>query len=124
MVNGQVDSKKEGVASMITTRNRDRASQQQNSCVRRPPIRWAFTPVDLKLHSRLRAPRPITPSISVPPPDFDFSDGPARGAFIAVKTHSQQPFMHLVSPNLAFRALDQLLDLGQERIDQTPSAFA
>lgn len=48
--------------------------------------------------------------------------GAARRTLVANEAHGHDPAVHDVGADLAVGALDQLLDLLQERIDGAPSA--
>jgi len=85
---------------------------------RRPaPHRRALAPVELQPHSRLGHPRPIGAAAAGEPRRLGLGHGPASGALVADEAHGQQVLMDHVGADVALGALDELLDLLHEGID-------
>ena len=53
-----------------------------------------------------------------PPRRLGLGHRPAGGALIAGEAHGHDPLVHHVGPDLGLGALDELLDLLEERVDQ------
>ncbi len=101
-----------------TTRNRDQASQATNSVVLHAVDDRAVAEVVLKPHPRLGHPRPVHPHPPQAVVPLDRGDRPAGGPLRAGVPERGQLLMGPVRAQLALRALDPLLQLGQELIDQ------
>src|SRR5215467_14728177 len=100
------------------TRWRLHASQAQNRLVGRPPDQWALAPVVLKPHTGLGDPGPIDPVPASLVRGLDLCHRPACRPLVACKSHGDQAVVGNVGADLAVRALHQLLDLPQERVDE------
>src|SRR5215471_13090891 len=82
------------------------------------PDQWALAPVVLKPHTGLGDPGPIDPVPASLVRGLDLCHRPACRPLVACKSHGDQAVVDNVGADLAARALHQLLDLPQERVDE------
>jgi len=94
-----------------------RAEQVRLATVHPRPV----APVELQPQPRLSHPRSIRAPPTRPPCCLRRPHRPPGGAFRPRKSHRHKAFVHSVCPDLPLRRVDQLLHLGQERVDQLRS---
>src|SRR3990172_2433331 len=75
-------------------------------------------PVELEPHPGLRDPWPAPPPVAGGVRLLGSSDRPSRRPLRALEPQREQLVVNDVGADLALRALDPLLDLGQEAVDQ------
>ena len=83
-----------------------------------PGHQRTVTEVVLGPHARLGHPRPVHPHLASPVVLLHLRDRPPRRALRTLVAQRQQLAVCDVRADLAPRALDPLLNLGQERVDQ------
>lgn len=77
-----------------------------------------LAPIELEPHAGLRDPRPVHPPVAGGVRLLGSSDRAAGRPLRALEAQRQELVVDDVGPDLALRALDPLLDLGQEAVDQ------
>ena len=80
--------------------------------------------VPLQPQPRLRDPRPRPPPVLLAPPALGLRDRPPGRALRPLIPHRDQLRVRLISADPPARAIDQLLDLRRERVDQRPPPLA
>ena len=78
----------------------------------------ALAPVELQPHPGLGDPRPVAAAMAGPPRLLGLGHRPAGGALVAGEAHGHEALVHLVGADDAVGAIDKLLDLLQERVDE------